>query len=442
MNVTLDELLASREARAEKQREMIAVHKAPLVSFTMNIAGPIKTSRMILRAFDFGVGLILRELNGVNIKNRYEKRSKCGPVLILSVDCDAKKLKQLFTKIEDTHPLGRLFDIDVLDSAGNHLSRVGERGCMVCGAGGRGCAAGRLHSLLDITFVTNKIMTDFFLEYDAQRISDLAYDSLIREVYTAPKPGLVDPESVGSHPDMCVRDFEVSANALRPYFKECFKTGFISKDDSEAKLFPTLRGLGIDAEREMYRATDGKNTHKGIIFSYGIILGALGRLFSLDGPMPKTDEILSEAGALCRPYLENDIKNFSGKTAGERAFIEGGARGIRGEAMDGFPTLFEIALPTYKDAISSGKNKNDAGVITLLHLIANVYDTCLYNRGGDGGVFYAQRSAENILSSGDVSLDFVREMDKSFTEKNLSPGGCADLLALTYFLSGLDDISL
>ena len=117
MNVTLDEVLASREARAEKQRKMIAVHKAPLVSFTMNIAGPIKTSKMILRAFDFGVGLILRELNGVNIKNRYEKRSKCGPVLILSVDCDAKKLKQLFTKIEDTPPLGRLFDIDVLDSA-------------------------------------------------------------------------------------------------------------------------------------------------------------------------------------------------------------------------------------------------------------------------------------------------------------------------------------
>ena len=136
----------------------------------------------------------------------------------------------------------------------------------------------------------------------------------------------------------------------------------------------------------------------------------------------------------------NAEEKANGKTAGEIAYIKYGARGIRGEAIDGFPTLKAIAIPVYKRALEK-ENKNDAGVITLLHLIANIYDTCLYKRGGNEGVAYARSYAGALTSKRNITLDDVRRMDADFIEKNLSPGGSADLLALTYFLSELSEIS-
>ena len=439
MEITLDELLLFRERRAVKQREMLDKRKAPLVSFTMNIPGPEKTSPLVERAFDLGACLIRETLGEVDIAEEYEKHSKCGPVLILSVNADAEKLKKSFTKIEDDHPIGRLFDIDVIDPSGAHLSRGSERGCIVCGAPGRACARSRRHPVEELVAITNKIMRDFFLDADVKRIVAMARDSLLSEVYTTPKPGLVDTENSGSHSDMSVRDFERSAESLLPYFEDCLMAGFASKNNPELTPFQALRELGLNAEKRMYEATLGKNTHKGAIFSFGIILGAVGRLMTLDATLPNPSDILSEAKRISRPHLEKDISEFVGKTAGERAYIERGVRGIRGEAMDGFPTLSDIAIPVYKSAIASGKNENDAGVITLLHLIANVYDTCLYKRGGDDGVVYASSYAKTLISSNEISLDTVRKMNADFVERNLSPGGCADLLALTYFLTSLED---
>ena len=441
MEITLGELLQSRDARAEKQREMLALYKSPLVSFTMNIPGPEKTSRVIERAFDLGVSLICESICSSDIISEHKKYDKCGPVLILSVCENPHKLKQLFTKIEEEHSLGRLFDIDVIAADGTHLTRGVERGCILCGAPGRVCAAGRLHSAFELASKTNKIMSDFFSHYDADRIALLARDSLVKEVYTTPKPGLVDSENNGSHPDMCLRDFELSADAAVPYFRECFFAGIASVENGKSPLFPALRELGLEAEKEMYRVTGGKNTHKGAIFSYGIIIGALARLMGLSGRVPEIPDILFEARSISLRYLENDIDNFSGNTAGEKAYLERGAKGIRGEVIDGFPTLRDIAIPTYRSAISAGKNKNDAGVLTLLHLIEGIYDTCLYKRGGEEGVRYAREYAKSLISKKDVTLDDVRRMDADFIEKNLSPGGSADLLALTYFLSELSEIS-
>ena len=98
----------------------------------------------------------------------------------------------------------------------------------------------------------------------------------------------------------------------------------------------------------------------------------------------------------------------------------------------------EIALPAYKTALAGGKAANDAGVLTLLCLIANVYDTNLYKRGGDEGVRFAREYARALLATGDPSLSQICQMDVALTERNLSPGGCADLLALTYFLTELE----
>ena len=96
-------------------------------------------------------------------------------------------------------------------------------------------------------------------------------------------------------------------------------------------------------------------------------------------------------------------------------------------------------IKNIKINVLKGKNKNDAGVLTLLHLIAKVYDTNLYKRGGVEGVFFAQDCARKLLLSGDPTVETVRKMDAELTERNLSPGGCADLLAVTYFLTELEE---
>ena len=372
MQITLAELLLSREAKAERQREMQRENKSPLISFTMNIPGPEKTSKVIERAFDVGVSLILDAISDYDILARYEEREKCGPVSLFSLSADARELKKKLTEIEDTHPLGRLFDMDVIDENGEHLSRENERGCIVCKAPGRVCAAGRLHPVSELVHVTNKIMSDYFLACDSKALAAAAKQSLLSEVYTTPKPGLVDLDNVGSHKDMSISLFERSAEVLTRYFEECVSAGIKSRNNTDIPLFSVLRELGICAEGEMYRATGGKNTHKGVIFSYGVILGAVGRLIGDGGEMPQAEAILDEAQHFSLPYVERDFDNFACSTAGERAYVNEGARGIRGELIDGFPTLLNIALPIFKSSLESGKNKNDAGVITLLHLIANV----------------------------------------------------------------------
>ena len=107
--------------------------------------------------------------------------------------------------------------------------------------------------------------------------------------------------------------------------------------------------------------------------------------------------------------------------------------------LDGFPSVRDIALPSYRKYLSEGKNKNDAGAFALLHLIANIYDTCIFKRGGDEAVAYARERARALLLSGELTLAEVRALDDDFTKRNLSPGGSADLLAITYFLSELED---
>lgn len=437
MKITLKELLDAREERVRVQNEMLKRHNAPLICFTMNVAGEIKTSPLIERAFDDGTSFIREAIEPYEVAEWREKKEKCGPVLFCSVRADAVKIKKLLTEIEYSHPIGRLFDMDVIDTDGKKLTRACERGCMVCGAPGRACAAGRLHPLSELVELTDRMMTDYFSGLDAERIGRMAKESLLAEVYTAIKPGLVDPVSRGSHKDMGVLEFERSAEALEGYFTDCAKVGIAYKNEPNDRVFTRLRELGIEAEKRMYLATGGVNTHKGIIFSMGILACAVGRLITPAGYMPNTDVILAEVSEISRDTVRRDFDGIDGSTAGGKLYIESGLLGIRGEVMDGFPSVKSFSLPAYKKALAEGKNKNDAGVFALLHLIANVYDTSIYNRGGDTGVTYAQEYAKGILSSGEPTGQKILKMDADFTERNLSPGGCADLLAITYFLAEL-----
>lgn len=430
--VSLQSILLSREQRVAKQNKLLAKYNRPLVSFTMNIAGPVKTSPLIERGFRLGLKKLETLGSAILAKEIFYKSTGCEAYF--AVNMDAHILKTICTEFEEATPLGRLFDMDVLDAEGNKLDRQGQRGCIVCGAPGRGCAAGRVHSVADLQTATNRILQEHFRFADREQIADFAVLSLLEEVRTTPKPGLVDRRNTGSHTDMDYSTFVASANALLPYFKDCVAIGQNTATKPTEETFRLLRQAGLEAEKAMYAATGGVNTHKGAIFTLGILCGSVGRLWSADSPVPTLTSLLKECAAVGQSANE-DFSKMDGSTAGQKLYLQKGLRGIRGEVADGLPAVASIALPALEDGLSKGLSFNDAAACALIQLIAQVEDSNLYHRGGENGAAFAKEYATNLGAFPAIAQ--IEAMDDAFIARNLSPGGCADLLAATCFLHKL-----
>lgn len=442
--VTLAQILQAREERVRLQQELLTTYRCPVICFTMNIAGPIKTSPIIERAFAAGLEALNAHLPQQQIRFCSTEISVTGCQAMYAVDFDTLALKEICTAIEDATPLGRLFDMDVLDLTGTKLDRKivngKSRDCIVCGAPGRACAARRFHTVPQLQAATHTIIREYFATADRARIAGLAVQSLIDEVMTTPKPGLVDRRNTGSHKDMNLTTFLASANALKPYFEECVKIGQETLHLPSEDTFPLLRQAGLSAENAMFQSTGGVNTHKGAIYTMGILCGALGRLWTPEQPIPELQILLAECAKIVRPHVEADFAAIprTAATAGQKLYLELGLTGIRGEVAAGLPSVANIGLPAYQKALCDGLSSNDAGAVTLLHLIAQVTDTNLYHRGGAEGASYAANAARTLLDADTYPTpEQIEDLDDAFIARNLSPGGCADLLAVVYFLHSL-----
>ena len=439
--VTLQEILDARDRRAEAQRRLLKQLARPLVSFTMNIPGPVKDSAMIRRAFDEGLRMLDDALGeaGIACVSRQITHADTGNEFLCAVKASPAAVKEICTRIEDGSPMGRLFDMDVIGLDGQKLARKEERRCLVCGASGRGCASRRLHSLEELNAAVTRLLREGLLAVDADSVDAMVTRALLEEVATTPKPGLVDRNNNGAHRDMTLFSFQTSASALRGYWKDCFLTGAKTAELPAREAFARMRPLGMDAERKMLAATRGVNTHKGAIFTLGTIGGALGRLWQPEAPCGDPERIAETCAALCSEAVEADFalleKGGTAHTAGERLYLHSGLRGIRGEVAAGLPAVLETGLPILEACLDDGMSRNDAGVITLLYLIARGEDTNMIKRGGyalaEGmSAHLRDELRKNVLPT----TERVRQLDEIFIRRNISPGGCADLLAVSYFL--------
>ena len=147
--VILTDMLLCRERRAQIQDTFLSQYHCPVISFCMNIPGPVKTNEQIRAAFESGKTALLTRLeqSSAEIKNLLEIHEKTGDELLLSIDCPAEKIKDITTEIEETHPIGRLFDMDVIDTDGQKLSRPSYRKCIICGCQAQECARTRKHTV-------------------------------------------------------------------------------------------------------------------------------------------------------------------------------------------------------------------------------------------------------------------------------------------------------
>lgn len=438
---TLAEVLDARDRRAEAQRRLLEQHARPVISFTMNIPGPVKDSPLIRRGYDEGLRLLELELQetGIECLSRQVTHAVTGNEYLCAVKAPAAAVKEICTRIEDESPMGRLFDMDVIGLDGQKLARKEERRCLVCGAVGRGCASRRLHSLDELNIAVTMLLREGLLAADADRVDALVTKALLDEVATTPKPGLVDRNNNGSHRDMTLRTFEQSIVALRGYWRDCFLAGVETPGLPARDAFSRMRMLGREAERKMLDATGGVNTHKGAIFTLGTVCGAIGRLWQPEAPCLDPDRIASCCAELSSEAVLSDFTVLKSggiaHTAGERLYLHNGLRGIRGELAAGLPAVRETGLPVLESCLKEGMSRNDAGVIALLHLIARGEDTNMIKRGGLAlaeGMSTLVR--EDLQKNKHPSMERIRRVDELFIRHNLSPGGCADLLAVSFFL--------
>ncbi len=342
--------------------------------------------------------------------------------------------------------LGRLFDLDVIRPDGTQVGRtelgLPQRLCLLCGNPAKDCARSRRHTVAELQEKTRSILQSAVDEIscDTKKAADLACRALLYEVATTPKPGLVDRANCGSHRDMDFFSFMNSASVLWPYFKECAEIGRRTALQPAPETLPLLRRAGQRAEAEMFAATKGVNTHKGAIFSMGILCGALGRL--PEELWKDTDRVLDECAAITKGIVAADFAGLTlenAQTAGQKFYLKYGITGVRGQMEAGLPAVREAGLPVLREGIARGLSVNDAGCAALLALITASTDTNIIARGGIKVWEDTVSRLKALLAENPYpNRETLEALDHEFIQQNLSPGGSADLLAVCYLLYFLE----
>lgn len=455
-DVSMAKILDARENRVQIQQEMLQKSPSCLLSFTLNIPGSVKVFPYTKWTYEVGISIISKGislLNGVIIEQK-EVKKDTGWEAFFALNLHPEDMKSYLLEQEEQHPLGRLFDFDILRADGSKLSRqeLGflERTCLLCGNPAFHCGRSRTHSAQELLAKEIEIMENFFVFRLSNHIGLLMQKALFYEVNTSLKPGLVDRLHNGSHKDMRLSTFINSAYSLTDYFCQCVKEG-LSCDCSKKELpllFQKLRGIGKQAEKNMLFATQGINTHKGIVFSGGILCTAVGYYISTNSKDISSENFLLSLPEICRCMLPELLSDYltltpdTAKTNGEKLYLKYKITGIRGESKEGFPLLFNVGFPLFQAVLKKGFSLWQAGLITLLHYIACTEDTNLIIRSDYQLACKIQKDLQQFLAHAtyEEQLSILPKLDAFFVSRNISPGGSADMLALTYFLYFIQNI--
>lgn len=424
VRVDVSDMARCRERRARVQRALGEKHGCAVVSFSMNIAGAVKKTELIERGFYLALQMIRARLRYMGFQTADETiyLDRTGCEMLCACFGDAKDIKRALSLLEEADSFGRLLDIDVIEKNGEKVGRgeigLPPRACLLCGRPVAECAPVRAHTADMLFEKAERVIREKLFETIARRVGETAQRALLFEVAATPKPGLVDRRNSGAHRDMDMHTFLASAAALRPYFERCAVEGARFSGEDESTLMPRLRRLGLLAEQDMMAATGGVNTHMGAIYGLGILSAAAGVILEKTGR--------ADASALLQ-------------LAGRIAQTEEKLPGARAEARRGFPTVGQTGLPRLRGFLARGFGLSAAAARTLPHLILETEDTNVLRRAGKAG---AARVREEMLSllSDEKNFDArARRADETFIRENLSPGGCADLLAFTLFAHMIDE---
>lgn len=269
-------------------------------------------------------------------------------------------------------------------------------------------------------------------------LADRAVAALRDAAELTPKPGLADGRGPGVHRDITREMLHASAEALRPTFERYVAAA--RKLVVGVELRAELGRIGRSGEAAMLKATEGVNTHRGSLWSLGLLCtgaanaASAGRIALVAAKLARiADPAVSPAGDA--PTYEAEVSRH------ERV------RGVVGEARAGFPHITFLALPTLLLARESGFTEPTARLHVLLTLMARLDDTTILDRGGMTGLISVQSSAQSVLNAGGPQTPSGRTqlhiLDRLCRDEGLSPKGSGDLLAATLFLATvLEELAL
>ena len=319
-------------------------------------------------------------------------------------------------------------------------------------------------------------------------IAHLATQALQAELDTTPKPGLVDKDNNGAHRDMDHALMQLSINTLHPYFVRLALLGFADTLPSHT----SIRDAGIEAEKAMLEATNGVNTHKGALFSMGlaVVAAAYEEKKAAANKEERKEERGKERGkerekeeredslvslesiasleSLASPLssLQLTIKalaasfpDTSGTHGSKAKLLSNGTTTIKGaldNAREGYERLFAEWLPFYNER----RKSHDAHALhkTLLRIMCDLDDTNVIYRTNVATAEEVKQEARALLASfeeayaaqdkekcesaieemcASAELLALKDMDRRYTERNISPGGAADMLSLTVFIGSI-----
>lgn len=251
-------------------------------------------------------------------------------------------------------------------------------------------------------------------------IAHLATQALQAELDTTPKPGLVDKDNNGAHRDMDYALMQRSIDTLHPYFVKLALLGC-------ADALPThtsIRDIGIEAEKAMLSTTNGVNTHKGALFSMGLAVVAAAH-------EENTDSLQATIKTLAASFPDTN-----GTHGSKAKLLSKGTTAIKGaldNAREGYEMLFAEWLPFYIER----RKERDAHTLhkTLLRIMCDLDDTNVIYRTDLATAEEVKQEARALLDN--FSKAALKDMDRHYTTRNISPGGAADMLSLTIFIGSI-----
>jgi holo-ACP synthase/triphosphoribosyl-dephospho-CoA synthase len=346
-----------------------------------------------------------------------------------------QEFKYICEMFEENHPFGRFIDVDVSDVKGDTISSGKSKVCFYCKEKPAiECRRMKTHDLEQLRSFMFSGMTEFCsqqrLTIIRKMLSSFALKSILYEISLTPKPGLVDKFSNGSHADMSFQTFINSTTAIAGLFDDLVIAGFSFCGNDYTKALPVIRNTGLRMELAMFNATGNINTQKGIIFLMGLSLFACARLFHQADHFDK-NEFANIIKEICKGIVDNELATSSKSimSHGEVIFSKYGYSGARGEAESGMRTVFEFGLPKLEEV----SEINDRVLIQCFLAIAsrNNDTNILFRRGKDTLLFF-QDLCKNAQEN--FTVENYQKVITYCKSENISPGGSADLLAVSIFV--------
>ncbi len=252
----------------------------------------------------------------------------------------------------------------------------------------------------------------------------IAVRSLYHEVSLYPKPGLVSFIDSGSHTDMDGALFFKSLFGLRHYFYD------IAFKSAQGFLPSQLVKSGIEAEKKMYEITNGINTHKGAIFSLGILCAVIAKLTYQQEKLSLL-EIQEAIIEDWRPYLKTH--DAPSDSHGMAMMAQYNIQGALQMASTGYESVFKLFM---KLIHLEPLDQTFYGLLAYKQLLLSIDDTNVLYRAGMKGLIYARERVKTAINSDDKALSIKKaiELHHDFSKRQISPGGVADMVAMLYFL--------